>query len=43
LVVLITAAADLTMAIPALFFYRYFREPIDDLILGIEAEALKLV
>lgn len=43
LVVLINAAANLAMAMPAPVFYRYSREPIDDLILGIEAEALKRV
>lgn len=40
---LITTAAGLTVAIPALIFYRYFRGKVDSLVLVMEAEALKIV
>ncbi len=40
---LITTAAGLFVAIPSLMFYRYFRGKIDDLVLTMEQEALKLV
>jgi biopolymer transport protein ExbB len=40
---LITTAAGLTVAIPALMFYRYFRGKVDALSLRMEEEALKLV
>ena len=40
---LITTAAGLTVAIPSLMFYRYFRGRIDELVVTMEQEALKLV
>jgi biopolymer transport protein ExbB len=40
---LITTAAGLSVAIPSLMFHRYFRGRIDDLIITMEQEALKLV
>ena len=40
---LITTAAGLTVAIPSLFFYRYFRGRVDELVVSMEQEALKLV
>ena len=40
---LITTAAGLTVAIPSLMFYRYFRGRVDALLLDMEQEALKLV
>ena len=40
---LITTAAGLTVAIPSLLFYRYFRGRVDDLVLTMEQEALRLV
>ena len=40
---LITTAAGLTVAIPTLMFYRYFRGRVDDLVLTMEQESLKLV
>jgi biopolymer transport protein ExbB len=40
---LITTAAGLSVAIPALMCYRYFRGRIDELVVGMEQEALKLV
>ncbi len=40
---LITTAAGLTVAIPSLMFYRYFRGKVDKLVLKMEEEALKLV
>ncbi|GAB6042196.1 MotA/TolQ/ExbB proton channel family protein [Endothiovibrio diazotrophicus] len=40
---LITTAAGLTVGIPALMFYRYFRGRIDELVVAMEQEALKLV
>lgn len=40
---LITTAAGLTVAIPSLMFYRYFRGKVDALVLKMEEEALKLV
>ncbi len=42
-VALITTAAGLTVAIPSLMFYRYFRGKVDTLVLKMEEEALKLV
>ena len=42
-VALITTAAGLTVAIPTLMFYRYFRGKVDALVLKMEEEALKLV
>jgi biopolymer transport protein ExbB len=40
---LITTAAGLSVAIPTLMFYRYFRGRVDELVVGMEQEALKLV
>ena len=40
---LITTAAGLTVAIPTLFFHRFFRRRIDDLVLQMEQESIKLV
>jgi len=40
---LITTAAGLTVAIPSLMFYRYFRGRVDELIVSMEQEALKMV
>lgn len=40
---LITTAAGLTVAIPSLMFYRYFRGRVDALVLKMEEEALKMV
>lgn len=40
---LITTAAGLTVAIPALYFHRFFRGRVDALVIAMEQEALKLV
>jgi biopolymer transport protein ExbB len=40
---LITTAAGLSVAIPALIFHRYFRGKIDALVLKMEEEAMKMV
>jgi biopolymer transport protein ExbB len=40
---LITTAAGLTVAIPSLMFYRYFEGLVDEHILNMEEEAVKLV
>lgn len=40
---LITTAAGLTVAIPSLFFYRFFERKVDELVIYMEQEALKLV
>jgi biopolymer transport protein ExbB len=40
---LITTAAGLVVAIPSLMFYRYFRGRVDELVVHIEQEALKLI
>ncbi|MGE0383564.1 MAG: MotA/TolQ/ExbB proton channel family protein [Gammaproteobacteria bacterium] len=40
---LVTTAAGLTVAIPSLFFYRYFRGRVDELVLLMEQEALKMI
>lgn len=40
---LLTTAAGLAVAIPALMFYRYFRGKVDALVVRMEEEALKLV
>ena len=40
---LLTTAAGLTVAIPALMFHRYFRGRVDELVVTMEAEALKMV
>lgn len=39
---LITTAAGLTVAIPSLLFYRYFRSKVDRLVVGMEQEAMLL-
>ena len=40
---LLTTAAGLTVAIPTLMFHRYFRGRVDELVVMMEAEALKMV
>lgn len=40
---LITTAAGLLVAIPSLMFYRYFRGRIDELVVVMEQEAIKLI
>ncbi len=40
---LITTAAGLTVAIPSLLFYRYFRGRVDELVVSMEQEAMLLV
>ncbi len=40
---LITTAAGLSIAIPSLVCYRYFRGLVDELILSMEQEALKMI
>lgn len=40
---LLTTAAGLSVAIPSLMFYRYFRGRVDSLVLKMEEEALKLI
>ena len=40
---LITTASGLTVAIPALIFYRHFRGLVDELVIKMEDEALRLV
>ncbi|MGM0564162.1 MAG: MotA/TolQ/ExbB proton channel family protein [Pseudomonadota bacterium] len=40
---LITTAAGISVAIPSMIFYRYFRGRVDALIIGMEQEAIKLV
>ena len=40
---LITTAAGLTVAIPAVIFHRMFQRRIDELVVGMEQEAVKLV
>lgn len=40
---LITTAAGLTVAIPSLIFHRHFERLIDDYVLKMEEEALKLI
>lgn len=40
---LITTAAGLSVAIPSLMAYRFFRRRIDDLVVMMEQEAIKLV
>jgi biopolymer transport protein ExbB len=42
-VALITTAAGLIVAIPSLMFYRFFQGKIDELVVAMEQEALKLV
>ncbi len=40
---LITTAAGLSVAIPSLMFHRYFNGKVDQLVVGMEEEALKMV
>jgi len=40
---LITTASGLMIAIPSLIFYRYFRGKVENLVVGMEKESLKLV
>ena len=40
---LITTATGISVAIPALLFYRYFQRRVDDLVITMEQEALKMV
>jgi len=40
---LVTTAAGLMVAIPTLIFHRYFQRRIDDIIMTMEQEALKMV
>ncbi len=40
---LITTAAGLAVAIPALMFHRYFQRKVDTLLVEMEQEAIKLV
>ncbi|MCP5160578.1 MAG: MotA/TolQ/ExbB proton channel family protein [Hahellaceae bacterium] len=40
---LITTATGLTVAIPALIFHRYFMRRVDELVVSMEQEAVKLV
>ena len=40
---LITTATGLAVAIPSLIFYRFFRGKVDELVLKMEEEALKII
>lgn len=40
---LITTAAGLTVAIPSVIFHRHLKRKIDELVVGMEQEAMKLV
>ena len=40
---LITTAAGLTVAIPSLIFHRHFSRRVDELVVTMEQEAIKLV
>lgn len=40
---LVTTASGLVVAIPSLFFHRYFTRRIDDIVVTMEQESLKLV
>ncbi len=40
---LITTAAGLSVAIPSLMFYRYFRGRIDEFVVTMEQEAMKMI
>lgn len=42
-VALITTAAGLTVAIPSLIFHRYFERLVDEYVVNMEEEALKLI
>ena len=40
---LVTTAAGLIVAIPAVFFHRYLQRRVEELVVGMEQEAIKLV
>jgi len=40
---LITTAAGISIAVPALIFHRYFRGKVDELVIDMEQQAIKLV
>lgn len=40
---LITTAVGLSIAIPSLIFYRFFRGKVDELVVGMEQEAIKMI
>lgn len=40
---LVTTAAGMSVAIPSLVFYRYFRGRVDELVITMEQEAIKMV
>ncbi len=40
---LITTATGLTIAIPAVFFHRFFQRRVDEMVVAMEQEAIKLV
>ena len=40
---LVTTAAGITVAVPSLIFYRYFRRRVEALVIEMEQESLKLV
>jgi biopolymer transport protein ExbB len=40
---LVTTAAGLIVAIPAVMFHRYFRRRVDDLVVCMEQDVLKMV
>ena len=40
---LITTATGISVAIPALLFYRFFQRRVDELVITMEQEALKMV
>jgi biopolymer transport protein ExbB len=40
---LITTAVGLSIAIPALIFHRYFQRQVDEIVIAMEQEAIKLV
>lgn len=40
---LITTATGLTIAIPAVFFHRFFERRVDEMVVAMEQEAIKLV
>jgi biopolymer transport protein ExbB len=42
-VALYNTAAGIVVAVPAMVAYRYFRSQVDDLLVGMEQQAIKLV
>lgn len=42
-VALVTTASGLCVAIPSVLFHRYLRGKVDDLVVGMEQEALKMI